>query len=234
MSDRNNELNDIILDGKHEKEQMNKRIFIGIATLALLLIVGVIILGRIMHTEEETLPDLVAKSASSAPVFEETINEAETQIALDDSAGADDDLDRLTDQIKNQLQETEIASESAPQQTDVVHSEADITIIEPVRQKPEVSKPASKPAPAAPVQPKSSASGFYVQVGAFSTSQPGRSLLKKIEKTGLSYSYHKVNVNGKSTNKVLVGPFKNRAEAVGRLPMIHKEIEPGAFIYIVR
>ncbi len=71
---------------------------------------------------------------------------------------------------------------------------------------------------------------YYVQVGSFAKYAPSKSFLDKIADRGYTYTYHKVTSNGKTLNKVLVGPFKTQAAAREALPIIKRSVEPGAFL----
>lgn len=71
---------------------------------------------------------------------------------------------------------------------------------------------------------------YYVQVGSFAKYAPSKSFLNKIADRGYTYTFHKVTKNGKTLNKVLVGPFKTQAAAREALPIIKRSVEPGAFL----
>lgn len=64
------------------------------------------------------------------------------------------------------------------------------------------------------VQEKSSANvkGFFIQIGAFSK-QPSESYLKNISKQGFSYKLVTEDIKGKTFNKLLIGPYKTKAQA---------------------
>ncbi|OQX58087.1 MAG: hypothetical protein B5M52_06095 [Helicobacteraceae bacterium 4484_230] len=70
----------------------------------------------------------------------------------------------------------------------------------------------------------------YIQVGSFSKYKPNKKFLNSITRNGFDYTYHRVVRNGRILNKVLIGPFKNRAEARDALMRIRKKIESDAFI----
>ncbi len=71
---------------------------------------------------------------------------------------------------------------------------------------------------------------YYVQVGSFAKYAPSKSFLDKIANRGYTYTFHKVTRNGKTLNKVLVGPFKTQSAAREALPIIKRSVEPGAFL----
>ncbi len=72
--------------------------------------------------------------------------------------------------------------------------------------------------------------GTFIQVGAFSK-QPAQKYLDKIVNNGFNYTIYKVTVNGKTYNKVLIGPYKNRVEAENDMTIIKRKLNiSSAFI----
>jgi len=72
--------------------------------------------------------------------------------------------------------------------------------------------------------------GYFIQIGAF-TKKPNKNLLKSIETKGYEYKIHPVTIKGKLYNKVLIGPFKNRAEATQKLSQVKLDFKnPNAYI----
>ncbi len=67
---------------------------------------------------------------------------------------------------------------------------------------------------------------YYVQVGSFTTITPNDKLFGSIKKMG--YAYESVKTG--ETSKVIVGPFKNEADAREALKALRKDVVPGAFI----
>jgi len=74
---------------------------------------------------------------------------------------------------------------------------------------------------------------FYVQVGSFS-GQPSDDLLYKITRAGYHYKTIKFPVNGKQVAKLLIGPYRKRADAVELLGSIRTHIQKDAFIAEIR
>ena len=77
---------------------------------------------------------------------------------------------------------------------------------------------------AVPKQENSATKRFFIQVGSFS-STPSKDFLGDLKKSG--YQYHIVKKN--SSNKVIVGPYKNNYDASKALYAIKKKI-PSAYI----
>ncbi len=65
--------------------------------------------------------------------------------------------------------------------------------------------------------------GYFVQIGAFSK-KPTNLYLNKIQNANLKYKIHQVDVKGKLLNKVLIGPYSSRANAMRNIESIKKKL----------
>lgn len=74
---------------------------------------------------------------------------------------------------------------------------------------------------------------FYVQVGSFS-GKPKKSLLNKITRAGYHYKIIEFPVSGKPVSKLLIGPYRQRSDALELLGHIQKHIQKDAFIAEIR
>jgi hypothetical protein len=74
---------------------------------------------------------------------------------------------------------------------------------------------------------------FYVQVGSFS-GKPKESLLTEITRAGYHYKLIEFPINGKQISKLLIGPYRQRADAVALLGDIKTHIQKDAFIAEIR
>ena len=74
---------------------------------------------------------------------------------------------------------------------------------------------------------------FYVQVGSFS-GRPKEALLSKITRAGYRYKLIGFSINGKEISKLLIGPYRQRAQAVALLEDVRKHIQKDAFIAEIR
>lgn len=73
-------------------------------------------------------------------------------------------------------------------------------------------------------------SGYFVQIGAF-TRDPAKTLIRDIELRGYAYTIYKITIKGKLYNKVLIGPYNQRADAIERLGKIKSDFKnPNAYI----
>lgn len=230
-----NELNDIILN-KSTHNTNNKKLLLAVATLALILIIVVVIMNSLKSEGTDNLPQAVlppepmtqSESVKNDPLFE-PVEVIEEEVP---------DSDRLN-QIAQKLKKESLQKE-APQ----VVKEEEVVVVEPEALtppkvtkkvptavvKPKVVAVPKVTAKKKTVTPRAQKNRSYVQVGSFSKYAPSAAFLKKIKKEGYSYTYHKIQRNGKTINKVLVGPFNSESEARKALHKIRKTIESGAFL----
>ncbi len=241
------ELNDIILNHGNQGNG-SKKILLAVASLAIILIIIVVIMNSIQSDSTQNLPQpvlpkepqkVIKQIIDEDPLFEpvEVIEE------IDDN----DNLNAIAKKLKEEsLREESLKKELLKEAAAVTAKEVVIEEEEVVIEKPKV-KPAPAPVKAivkqkpvvqkkATAKPKASfiknvAHGkHYVQVGSFSKYAPNKTFLNKITNGGYSYTYHKVVINGKTLNKVIIGPFNTKAEAKKALSTIRKRVEKGAFI----
>jgi len=217
--DDKNELSDIVLN-KNNNTGSNKKIVLAVATLGVVLIIVIMLMNSMNSSSTENLPQAVLPPKPQKEVIEESVQDEplfeEVEVMQDDST-SDADLDKIAQKLKQESQ-TEEEVFQTKQETHRV-----------VKTKPVVKKTVTKKAPAKTKhkQTKAVASGrYYVQVGSFSRYEPNKKFLSSITKLGYHYKYHKVA----NLNKVLVGPFKTRAEANRAKKRLRTNVEPGAFL----
>lgn len=226
MMQEKNELNDIILN-RGSSNNNSKKIILAVATLGVILIIVVMLMNTLTSTGTDNLPQAVLPpepkteplaKAQDEPLFEEVkvIKEDEAQ---------NSDLDKIAQRLKE---------ESIKEPLEEIEQEPVAPREKIVKEQPRkvVQEPAPEPKESRKVTQKSSkvVGAYYVQVGSFSKYEPDTKFLKSITSRGYKYIYHKVIVNGKGINKVLIGPFKNEAEAREKLKDIRSKIESGAFL----
>ena len=216
-----NELNDIILN-RGGSSNGNKKVLMAIATLAIILIIVVVIMNRLNSDGTDNLPQAVLPpepAATPAIVKEDPLFEPVE--VIEESAPAEDNLDRIAQKLKE-----ESMNDDAPV---VVVEDKEPVEVETITPVPVAAKPAPKPAPVKTTAPVATGK-YYVQVGSFTKYEPNKKFLKSITDSGYTYTYHKVQVNGSTINKVLIGPFNSESEARSALKSIRKNIESGAFL----
>jgi DedD protein len=218
-----NELNDIILN-KGNGANQNKKIILAVATLGVVLIIVVMLMNSLTSSGTDNLPQAVLppepKIAQTAPQAEEDPLFEEVEV-VQENTQTNDNLDQIAQKLK----------EESRQEAEVVATPVAEEEIKPQPVKEEVKKAVAQPKPAQQqAQAKPATGSYYIQVGSFSTYEPNKQFLKSITDKGFKYTYHKVNVGGKTVNKVLVGPFSSEKEARNALRSVRTSIEAGAFL----
>jgi len=213
-----NELNDIILN-KGSGANQNKKIILAVATLGIILMIVIVVFSSMNSSGTQNLPKAVLppkpqatqtvqneNTADSEPLFEDV------EVVSDDTS-SQDDLDKITQKLKKESmeQQKKKTKPKPPAVKKVV--------------KKEVKKPAKK------VTTKTVQNGkYFVQVGSFSKYKPNKKFLSSIEKLKYTYKYHKVG----KINKVLVGPFASKKDAIDARRVLRAKVEPGAFLFILK
>ncbi len=250
MEERN-ELNDIILN-KSAKSNSTKKILLTIATFAITLIIVVVIMNQVSGKKESALPH--APQMSEVTV-EEVVQEPEVEVT-EESSPADETSSELIEDVlveeatapaalptakssEPAFDEPEIIEEpdyaAASKQKSTTAPETAKTEEKQVL-KPKPVRPSGKYDPkskrVADVKPATVAETgqYYIQVGSFATYAPSKPFLDKISNHGYTYTFHKITRNGRTLNKVLVGPFKTQSAAREALPVIKSDVEAGAFL----
>lgn len=93
----------------------------------------------------------------------------------------------------------------------VVEKKVEPVVTKPVIQKTTQTTTANKP------------SGTFIQVGAFSKSID-KDYMTRLNASGLKYTMYKVDVKGITYNKVLVGPYKSREEAMASMNSVKSKL----------
>jgi len=235
--DDHNELNDIILN-KSDTKTNQKKILLTIATFAIILIIVVIVMNMMNSSGTDNLPKAELSpektenlvTVQDDPLFEavEVTYDKEADSALQTKA----DLDKLTQQIKRQVQKEDEAEQAVEQEIIIVQENE----FESIKNEPKVQSQSKAPNQVKSAVRKGSAKraieigATYIQVGSFSKYTPNKKFLSTITRSGYDYAYHRVVQQGKIVNKLLVGPFKSRADAQSALMSVRKNITPDAFI----
>ncbi len=88
-------------------------------------------------------------------------------------------------------------------------------------------------APIQQIEQTHATGNFYVQVGSF-VGRPKSALLYKIAREGFSHKIIKFPRGGKTINKLLIGPYKTRADALAARQKVRAKIQKDAFIAEIR
>jgi len=226
--DEKNELNDIILN-KNSSSLGNKKVVLAVATLGIVLIIVVMLMNTLTSSGTANLPQAVLppepqkemKAIADEPLFED-VN------VVQESSQDNVSLDEIAQKLKEESVKENtpvVAQETTPAP---IVAETTKTVAAPktqTAQKTAQKEPISAPKPVA-----SSSSEFYIQVGSFAKYEPNKKFLDSITNLGYKYKFHKVTVDSRIINKVLVGPFNNEAEARKALRSVRTSVEAGAFL----
>lgn len=219
-----NELNDIILN-KGGATNSNKKIILAVATLGVILIIVVMLMNSLTSSGTDNLPQTPIPPEPKAQAINEIKDEPlfEEVEVVEEAPKSSDNLDEIARKLKEESREIEAAS------AEVVE--------EPIAVAPKPAPVVAKPAPVAKPTPKpvtktvtNTADGYYIQVGSFSKYAPNQKFLNSVTNLGYKYKFHKITKNGKTINKVLVGPFNSSAKAKDARRVLRAKVEPGAFL----
>jgi DedD protein len=215
MQEENSGLNDILLD-KSSSNGNTKKIVLAVAVLLIVAIIVIVLMKGLSSDPSNNLPQATLPPEPKESVLNDDPLFEPVEV-INDNNEESSNLDKIAQKLKQEsLQE----NENAPI---IVEAESIVTP-EPapkVAEKPAVKEEA----------PKSSISvNYYIQVGSFTKYEPDAKFLKKITGNGYKFMYHKVEINGRVINKVLIGPFINEKDARNALGGVKKTIEPGAFL----
>lgn len=212
-----NELNDIILN-KGGSAAGNKKIVLAVATLGVILIIVVMLMNTLTSKGTDNLPQAILppqpKSSPMQEVVEEPLFEEVEVVQEDQKSG--DSLDKIAQKLKEESKKEEVV---VPEVKEVKVETPTKAVVKQTVPKTVVAKP------------KTDLTGnYYIQVGSFSKYAPNKKFLDTITKQGYTYKFHKVVKNGKTLNKVLVGPFANEKKAREALIAVRTFLEAGAFL----
>jgi DedD protein len=249
-----NELNDIILN-KSSRSSSAKKVLLAIATFSIVVIIIVIIMNRFNSSQEMVLPH--SPEVTQAPV-EEVIAEPDYQKAEKPDAQSENMVEKTDIEsaaVENApadqepFMEEEVQKEMPFKEPDYATKASAKTVVKSVpKQAAKVTRTEAKPTmapkerPFGKYDPKSKRvvdvedvrtaemGHYYIQVGSFAKYAPSKAFLNKIADRGYTYTYHKVNQNGRTLTKVLVGPFKTQSSAREALPIIKKSVIQTAFL----
>jgi DedD protein len=252
---------DIVLDTSKANDNKKKYIMLGFGLVLLFIITVLVIrlisnsdtenqLENSGITKQEVTKDDILNKIDSNEEYQEVIDKKNL---LNEKSNVEKAKDPITD-----LQVPEQEADNVPLVIDTPQPKAEpkrdlfgldketpqavTTVVKKVEQKTvKVAEPKvlSKPKKAVVVPPAKetnfakkdeTVSGYFVQIGAF-TKEPNRSLLKTITTKGYSYKVHPVMIKERLYNKVLIGPYDSRADAVKKLKDVKIDFKnPNAYI----
>lgn len=244
------ELGDIMLNGASnnsgQSNETNKRKYLILGLVLIILFLLTIVIIRLLNSpsDDESFSNSQEQTKEEKSLENDSI-EQQYQKIIDEKLKNIKEQTNQTQEVDTQDSELNIDSiEQKEKKVEEETAKPDVFgIKEKQEAKKEVVKKVTKPVVKKQEAKKqettktvkkqistSKPKGTFVQVGAFSK-QPAKKYLEKIEKNGFNYTIYKVTVNGKVYNKVLVGPYKNRANAEENMSIIKRKLNiSSAFI----
>ena len=139
--------------------------------------------------------------------------------------------------VQNNTPQKETFQKPKDTQTQAVQPQ--VQNVEPVVKKTTVKKTQPKKVVKKHTTPKkkqqvAKKGNYYIQVAAVTRGNPSKKFLSLITKNGFSYKIEKVNVNGMSVKRVLVGGYATYKEVKKVLPKVKAKISSSAFIKRVK
>lgn len=244
------ELGDIMLNGASnnsgQSNETNKRKYLILGLVLIILFLLTIVIIRLLNSpsddesfsnsQEQTKEEKSLENDSIEQQYQKIIDEKLKNIKEQtnqtqevDTQDSELNIDSIEQKEKKVEEETAKPDVFGIKEKQEAKKEVVKQVTKPVVKKQEVKKQETTKTVKKQIS-TSKPKGTFVQVGAFSK-QPAKKYLEKIEKNGFNYTIYKVTVNGKVYNKVLVGPYKNRANAEENMSIIKRKLNiSSAFI----
>ncbi|MFY9074814.1 SPOR domain-containing protein [Malaciobacter mytili] len=243
------ELGDIMLGTSNDSNEINKKKYLILGLVLIILFLLTIVIIRLINSPSEDSGFETNKSKEEKILENDNIEEQYQKI-IDEKLK---NIKEQNNQVEQKEEELNIQSieekekkieEETVAKPDVFGIKEEVAVeekkVEPVKEevaKEQTTLPKKKPVVTEPkvekkpvVKTTTKPEGTFVQVGAFSK-QPAQKYLDKIVNNGFAFTIYKVNINGKIYNKVLIGPYKNRAEAEKNMEIIKRKLNiSSAFI----
>jgi DedD protein len=251
MNDHN--LDDLIIDTPDQKGGKAKGLLTIIALFIVVLIVAIILTKIILkdpqsvqdvleenstetispeltlqeavddEVQDETALSEMIKSEMEAPKEEESAQEkvekvAEETVSIDEKPTTDDSTDKPMVPTKNQTVNKNIELPEKPKAKEIVKIPENNT---------KKTAPAAKPQPKPVSRQAAVSESYYIQVGSFSRTPTSDSrLISALRKQRFHYKVMRIN----NMHKVMVGPYKSRAEADRAIVRVKDLINKSAFV----
>jgi DedD protein len=258
QNSQNNNVEDILLDTSTNNDNKKKYIVLGFG-LILLFIITVLVIRLISNSETENQLDDM-NTVNTETVKEDILNKIDSneeyqkvidrKMALEES----NEIAKKQKKVMNEILIPEQKIDNVPLVLDTPKEKikekrdlfeldkAALKVAKPIKRevkkvvKPKVLEKPKRQTLVPPAKEKNftknvnSLNGYFVQIGAF-TKAPNKNLLKDISKKGYSYTVYQLMIKGRLYNKVLIGSYKNRADAVRKLNQIKLDFKnPNAYV----
>ena len=248
MNDHN--LDDLIIDTIAPKNNKTKSLLTIVALLIVVLIVAIILTKTLLKSPEndelsfeENISEMIAPELKlQEPSKEVKIAKPKEKEDLSlstivkEKITAPEEVEKQEEmEVPSSTEKEEAVSESIKETITITEDMKEPVIKETVKPKVEVKKPIQKPI-SKPVKkptpvkktPKATISGtYYVQVGSFKDN-PSPHFLSIIKNSG--FKYHVTSPDRTGYKKLLIGPYKTRAEVDKARDTIRNRIHKSAFV----
>ena len=249
MNDHN--LDDLIIDTIAPKDNKTKSLLTIIALFIVVLIVAIILTKTLLKSPEndelnfeEDISEMIApelklqepsKEVKVAKPQEKEKEELSLSTIIKEKVAAPEEVKEPEVEIPTVTEKEEPVNETVKETITITENMTEPVIKEAVKPKLEVKKPVPMPVSKSvkkttPVKksPKVTLSGtYYVQVGSFKEN-PSPHFLSIIKSNG--FKYHVTNPDRTGYKKLLIGPYKTRAEVDKARNTIRNRIHKSAFV----
>ncbi|WP_122893287.1 SPOR domain-containing protein [Arcobacter peruensis] len=239
-----NELGNIMLDNPSSNEETNKKKYLILGLILVILFLLTIIVIRLLtdtskedtFTSNKTDPIETKTTTEDSNIeenFQKIMNERIKKDNVEKEVSSEEKInainkEEIPEEVKTKTSD-EILDETIKKIEAQIAPEKKVIAKKPVvkkviKQKPVVKKETKKSVKELVNNISSSApKGYFVQIGAFSK-KPSNSYISKIKNANLKYKVHQVEVKGKIYNKVLIGPYSSRASANDNIENIKSKL----------
>ncbi len=242
MNDHN--LDDLIIDTTAPKNNKTKGLLTITALFIVVLIVAIILTRTLLKSPEnselhfeENLSDMIAPELKlQEPTKEIKIAKPRDELSLptviEEKIQASKEEEIKAPEVSNEITTPKV-TEQVPPKVVKEPTVATPKVTKPVRKhivkpKVQVKKPITKPTKKSVTTPNSTASGtYYVQVGSFKEN-PSKRFLSVIKSSG--FAYHVTSPDRTGYKKLLIGPYKTRADVDKARDVIRDRIHKSAFV----
>ena len=239
MNDHN--LDDLIIDTIAPKNNKTKSLLTIIALLIVVLIVAIILTKTLLKSPENS--ELIFEENLSETIAPELKLQESSKVVKVAKPKEEVSLSTIIEEKITAEEETKTEEKKIPAEETIKET---LTVTEEVTSVPEVSKPVEKEIikPKAEVKPSpkaikkstvskkvpkaTSTGGYYVQVSSFKSANPSSTQLSAIRNRG--FTSHITAPDRTGYKKLLIGPYKTRAEIDKIRAEVKAHINKNAFV----
>lgn len=228
------ELGNIMLDNSNPNQVNKKKKYLILGLILVILFLLTIIIIRLLgnDSKEDSFTSNKTNPIETKNLKENSNIEQNFQKIMNERIQKNAEKEELNSE--NKIEDIEVQKEVVKNNKEsIIDNNLDQTIkkieaeIKPKKQ--EIVKEVVRKAPTQTVKdlvqdiPNNQLKGYFVQIGAFSK-KPTNIYLNRIQNANLKYKIHQVNVKGKLLNKVLIGPYSSRANAMRNIENIKNKL----------